>query len=125
MTVRNFFKKPATIAYPKGEMEIVKNYRGKLIYDPANCIGCGICVRDCPAGAIKIINEGTKENRNMKAVLNVGHCIFCCQCVDSCPKKCLYMHAEYKPAACSKEIIKHVQEPKPVVENEQSATAGA
>ena len=89
MTIKNFFKKPATIAYPKGEMDIVKNYRGKLLYDPTNCIGCQLCVRDCPSGAIKIINDGTKEDRKMKAILNVGHCIFCCQCVDVCPKKCL------------------------------------
>jgi len=89
MAVKQFFKKPATIQYPNGTLEIVDNYRGKLTYDSSNCIGCGLCVRNCPAGAIKIINEGTKENRKMKAELNVARCIFCGQCVDSCVKKCL------------------------------------
>lgn len=89
MTVKQFFNKPATIAYPKGEMDIVDNYRGRIIYDPANCVGCNLCVRNCPAGALKITNEGTKEDRKMRADLNVGHCVFCCQCVDSCAKKCL------------------------------------
>lgn len=89
MAIKNFFKKPATIAYPKGEMDIVKNYRGKLIYDSSNCIDCKLCVRDCPSDAITIINDGTKEDRKMRALLNVGHCVFCCRCVDICPKKCL------------------------------------
>ena len=89
MTIKQFFKEPATIAYPKGKMDIADKYRGRLIYDPANCIGCNLCVRNCPAGALKITNEGTKGDRKMRADLNVGHCIFCCQCVDCCPKKCL------------------------------------
>lgn len=87
--IKNFFRKPATISFPKGKMQIVNNYRGKLIYDSTNCTGCGLCVRNCPAGAITIVNEGTKEERKMKATLKVGNCIFCCQCVDSCFKKCL------------------------------------
>jgi formate hydrogenlyase subunit 6/NADH:ubiquinone oxidoreductase subunit I len=89
MTTMQLFKKPATIAYPKGEMNIVKNYRGMLRYDPQYCINCKLCERDCPTGAIKITNEGTKEDKKMKAVLDISHCIFCCQCVDTCPKKCI------------------------------------
>lgn len=89
MAVRQIFKKPATISYPNGEMKITDNYRGRLLYNPANCIGCNLCVRNCPTGAIKIVNEGTKEERKMRANLDVGRCIFCCQCVDTCPKKCI------------------------------------
>jgi len=89
MAVKNLFKKPATIKYPKGLMDIIDNYRGEIKYDPSNCSGCGLCVRICPAGAIKITNEGTKEDKKMKAELNVARCIFCCQCVDTCVKKCL------------------------------------
>jgi formate hydrogenlyase subunit 6/NADH:ubiquinone oxidoreductase subunit I len=89
MAVKCFFKKPATIQYPNGSLEIVDHYRGRLTYDPSNCSGCRLCMRNCPAGAIKITNEGTKDDRKMKAELNVACCIFCCQCVDSCAKKCL------------------------------------
>lgn len=89
MAIGQLFKKPATIAYPKGKMQVVKDYRGKLWFDPATCINCKICVRNCPSKAITIINEGTKEDRRMRAVLDIGHCIFCCQCVDTCPRKSL------------------------------------
>lgn len=102
MAFKHLFKKPATVQYPNGSLEITDHYRGKLTYDPTNCVGCGLCVRNCPAGAIKIINEGTKENRKMKAELNVARCIFCCQCVDSCAKKCLSYSQQIDLASLNK-----------------------
>ncbi len=87
--VRNIFEKPATIRFPRGDADIPKGYRGRLVYDAPKCIGCLMCMRDCPSNAITITNKGTKENPEYHAYLNVGRCVFCCQCVDSCPKKCL------------------------------------
>ena len=87
--VKHLFKKPATVSFPKGKMQIARNYRGKLSYDPTNCNGCGLCMRYCPSKAILVVNEGTKEERKMKATLSLSRCIFCGQCVDSCPRNCL------------------------------------
>ena len=90
VALTNLFKKPATTSYiGKGAPDVENRYRGRIMYDPTDCINCRLCMRDCPTGALTIINEGTKEDKKMKAVLNVGKCIFCCQCVDSCVKKCL------------------------------------
>ena len=105
MAVRQVFKKPATIPYPNGEMKIADNYRGRLIYNPADCIGCNLCVRYCPAGAIKIVNKGTKEERKMRAYLNVGRCIFFCQCVDTCPKKCISFSQDIDLSSLKKEDL--------------------
>jgi formate hydrogenlyase subunit 6/NADH:ubiquinone oxidoreductase subunit I len=105
MAVKNLFKKPATIIGPKGSIDIVKNYRGKLRFDPAQCVNCSRCMRDCPTGAIKIINDGTKEDRKMRAVLDVGKCVFCCQCVDSCAKKCLSFSQEIDLSSQNKEDL--------------------
>jgi formate hydrogenlyase subunit 6/NADH:ubiquinone oxidoreductase subunit I len=88
--LKNLFHKPVTISYLGiGLPDIEKRYRGRIQYDPTNCLNCHLCMHDCPTGALTIINEGTKKDKKMKAILNIGHCIFCCQCVDSCRKKCL------------------------------------
>lgn len=105
MAIWNLFRKPATIVKPSDGPGIEKNYRGKLVLDPTTCIGCKICERDCPADAIKVINEGTKEEKKIKIMLNVGHCIFCCQCVDSCPKKSLSYGQDVFLATLNKEDL--------------------
>ncbi len=105
MAVRSFFRKPATVAYPRGKMHIAGDYRGKLSYDPADCTNCKICMRYCPSGAIEMVNEGTKEEKKMKALLNMRQCIFCCQCVDSCPQDCLSYTQEIDLSSLDREKL--------------------
>ncbi len=45
--------------------------------DPGLCIGCGLCVRDCTAGNIKLVNG--------KAVFE-DHCYGCGHCIAVCPQ---------------------------------------
>ena len=45
----------------------------------AGCIGCGICVRNCPTGAAEL-----KDNL---AVIDPEKCIGCGVCAEKCPKK--------------------------------------
>lgn len=84
--LKSFFKKPATVMYPAEKLEMPEKYRGKLVFYPEKCIGCKICMKDCPTSAINIkkLDDGT-----FAAEIDLDKCIYCAQCVDSCPKKAL------------------------------------
>lgn len=103
--VKNLFRKPATLTSSDAG-ELSPKLRGLISWNPENCVACGMCMRDCPTGAIKIVNEGTREEKKLRGEIDTGRCIFCCQCVDSCAKKCITNTAEYELHADSREGLK-------------------
>ena len=90
-SLKHLFKKPATISYPKGKLNLPDQYRGKVIYNNAHCVGCHLCCRDCPTGAIEILTEVNGQDKYFRCKLNYAHCIVCGQCIESCKKGCLTM----------------------------------
>ncbi|MBQ2699437.1 MAG: 4Fe-4S binding protein [Firmicutes bacterium] len=109
MALRHFMlKKPATISYPHGPLQLEPGYRGKIEYHGESCIGCMLCAKDCPAGAIKIVNVGTPEKKQFEMRLDYAHCIFCAQCVDSCRKGCLSFTDNIELAGFSRGDLKSV-----------------
>jgi formate hydrogenlyase subunit 6/NADH:ubiquinone oxidoreductase subunit I len=101
----SIFKKPATNLYPAQKMDMPEGFRGKIKFDPAKCIGCKMCMRDCPTNAITInkVGEGKFE-----AVFDLSRCIYCAQCVDSCPKKALESTKEVELAQLDKNKLRVV-----------------
>jgi len=93
--LQSFFTKPATLNYPGEKSGMPKGFRGKLKFNSSACIGCLMCMRDCPSGAIKIKKVGEKQ---FEAEINLGKCIYCGQCVDSCIKKALGITDEFELA---------------------------
>ena len=55
-------------------------YTDKVKIDPAKCIGCGICAKNCPTQNIKI-EDG-------KAVAS-SKCTMCYRCINHCPKQAM------------------------------------
>jgi len=103
--LKHLFEKPATMNYPKKQEDTFVNIRGKLTFDASKCVGCRMCVRDCPAKAIEIEKVADKQ---FKAVVSLDRCIFCGQCVDSCNKKALSCSNQFELGDLSCEDMKVV-----------------
>lgn len=103
--LQSLFKKPNTLNYPAEKSPMPDKFRGKLLFHPEKCIGCKLCMRDCPANAINIVKVGEKD---FEAQIDLGKCIYCGQCVDSCLKKALEMTKEFELASLERGNLKVV-----------------
>lgn len=98
--LKNLFSKPFTVKYPKGKAEIDPNFRGKVVPIAEKCIGCGICVRNCPSRAIIMINN----NKNIE--IDLGKCILCGLCVYNCPAKAIKIEPEFEHSTTEPKNLK-------------------
>ena len=97
----NTFSKPATSRYPFEKAHVQEKFRGQPILNPDQCIGCGICYRNCPSKAIEMVEVNGKKYPQ----LNLGKCIFCYQCVDTCPKKAMASSPNFELATTDKSTL--------------------
>jgi formate hydrogenlyase subunit 6/NADH:ubiquinone oxidoreductase subunit I len=91
--VVSFVRRPITEKYPFERRDTPERLRGHLLWDPENCTGCGLCVKDCPANAIEMFVLD-KANKQFVLRYHVDRCTFCAQCVDSCRQDCLAMSSD-------------------------------
>ena len=114
----HIFTKPATTKYPFVKPKLPEDSRGKLIYEIKDCnaidFGCGpdfrldikalrgsncrVCERDCPAGAIEIVEVDGKK----RPQIDLNRCIFCYQCVETCPRAAIKQSDLYELATTDK-----------------------
>jgi formate hydrogenlyase subunit 6/NADH:ubiquinone oxidoreductase subunit I len=81
-----------------------------------NCIGCKMCVRNCPSGAIQIEKVGEKA---FEARIDLGRCVYCGQCAFVCPKQTIELTKDFELAAfdrASLKVVYHAPSPRPVEE---------
>jgi formate hydrogenlyase subunit 6 len=100
--VHSVFRKPATTHYPFVPSPMAKGFRGQIQFNAERCIGCKMCMRDCPSKAIEIKTVGEKR---FEAEFNLGRCIYCPQCVDTCPKDALAISGNFELAALKPESL--------------------
>ena len=54
----------------------------------AGCIGCKICEKNCPVGAIKMVNIDPQDKKSLRIpVVNEERCIGCGACENLCPSR--------------------------------------
>lgn len=74
------------------------------------CVGCGVCVDDCPVGAITLKDD-------QKAIINEDECIRCGRCHDVCPHEAVRHDSERIPQEVeanikkTKGLLKHFETP--------------
>ncbi len=93
--------KPATSKYPFEKPKLAEDFRGQPIFDFDQCIGCGLCSRDCPSKAIEMVEFDGKK----RPQLNLSKCVFCYQCAETCPKKVINYSASYELATTDKSTL--------------------
>lgn len=89
MTLRSLFKKPITTSYPAQPVTFNPQVRGHIENDITTCILCGLCMRNCPAGALHVDKAAQTWS------INRFSCVQCKYCVQTCPKQSLSMHNTY------------------------------
>jgi len=100
--LKSIISKPATIQYPKEETPIEPDARGRHYADLQKCIGCSLCMIDCPANAIKMekipeVYEQPKRNpKKIYPVIDYFKCIYCYRCVSICPTDAYVTTPEYR-----------------------------
>ncbi|MDO9546899.1 MAG: 4Fe-4S binding protein [Pelolinea sp.] len=75
------------------------SYRGSIRIISENCVGCGLCVRDCPAQALALEKE---SKHSFRLIHYRDHCASCGQCEMSCKFNSIYLDNSYKEASADR-----------------------
>ena len=90
--VQAFFLKPETINYPGAPAEITHGFRGSVRANAHQCIGCSLCVRDCPAQALEL----KRESKDCFRLIHYrDRCTYCGQCELSCRYDAIFLDSDY------------------------------
>jgi NADH-quinone oxidoreductase subunit I/NAD(P)H-quinone oxidoreductase subunit I len=124
VTMSWLFRRPLTIQYPdkieKPVQEMLPDgYRGLLEVDLRKCIGCLICTRSCPIGALQTKvekNAATGVREIVQFDIDIGRCMYCGLCSEACNFGALRHTPDFEATASRPEdlVLHFAREPVPV-----------
>ena len=94
--LRTLLKKPATVSFPYGPLQLPNAYRGHVVVDVDSCQGCGLCVRDCPAAALEVQRLG---GQGIHILHYSDRCVGCGQCELACRFEAIRLQPSFKIGA--------------------------
>lgn len=100
--VRTLFSRRITVRFPFEPLKLPGYFRGKVVVRAELCVGCGLCVRDCPAFALELERRSRQEFR---LIYYQDRCAYCGQCVDSCRSGAIALINEFVPATSRRESL--------------------
>jgi len=112
ITLKEFFRKPVTVHYPRESLKMAPRYRSHIILTAdeetgeSKCIACNLCVKACPSECIMVAGE-KKEGERKKSVteyeLDFTKCSLCGACVEVCPADAIAFSKRYNLVSTGKE----------------------
>ena len=99
---KHLFMRPVTLEYPEKKRFQSDAFRGKMTV--SGCVGCGVCKRVCPSGAIEYNKD--EQGKVISYTFNLKKCIFCGNCMYYCPHNAIKMTDEFELATPDKEELK-------------------
>ena len=98
IVLKHLFMRPVTLEYPEKKRALNSAFRGKL--EVNGCVGCGICKRVCPSGAIEYDKDDNGKVISYR--FDLKKCIFCGNCMYYCPQRAINMTDEYELSTIEK-----------------------
>jgi len=130
LTLKHFFRRPATQSYPEERPVLPARFRGRpaLVMRPdgaPRCVACGLCERVCPTLCIAVTpGTGPEGERALAAyTLDLNRCAFCGLCVEACPVAAIVMSTEFELASRSRERLIHTWKTPPAAPGHASGSA--
>jgi NADH-quinone oxidoreductase chain I len=113
--LKSLVKSAETIRYPAKPSLPPEGFRGKHVIHFERCVGCGLCVRVCPASAIRVkakkrqIKVGKIIHQRIIygiSSIDISKCVFCQRCEEICPTKAIELTQEFDMASDKPEDLK-------------------
>lgn len=103
--IRTLFAQRITVSFPFTPLNLPSYFRGKVVFEPELCNGCGLCARNCPAFALDLEREGREKFR---LTLYRDRCACCGQCADDCPQGAIALVNEFVRAATRRDALTQI-----------------